>query len=278
MEKETKLPYTKVMIDSKVLRKSVENIIILPEDYSTGREYPVLYLLLGAGNPLDSWVTLTSICEYAMKFDMIIATPCNGWQNRQSWYVDSPVLEHSAYETYVTGEFIEYMDSNYSTIKGKYGRAISGISMGGHGAFTLAAKHTDLYCSMSSFMGCMDLETWRGQGSWLYDSIAGALGEYKTNSALWKSNSAINLVHKFQGTDLKLKIICGNEDLVENGWGSYPDNERLHQELDRVGVRHEYTIFSGGHSYEEIDRFLPEVLLFHYNSFKTKEIFQNGPV
>lgn len=264
--KTNRLPFQRIWIYSKVLDRDVENIIILPEKYDTNRKYPVLYLLAGAGNPVDSWVTLTKLSMYAVEYDMIIATPNNGWRNNQSWYVDSHIVKNSSYETYLTDEFIEYMDSNYSVMSSRSGRAISGISMGGHGALTLAAKHTALYGSVSSFMGIMNLESWKLKGTWLNESITDVLGPYESNRELWNKNSAVNLIENFRGA--KIKFCCGTRDTIEYGWGALPDNEVLHEKLSCLNIEHEYFSFPGGHGYADIDVFLKEYLLFHFNNFK----------
>jgi enterochelin esterase-like enzyme len=56
------LPSYRVMVDSKVLNRKVENIVLLPDNYEESRKYPVLYLLAGADNPVDMWITDTMGC------------------------------------------------------------------------------------------------------------------------------------------------------------------------------------------------------------------------
>ena len=51
-------------------------------------------------------------------------------------------------ETYVTQELIALVDAEFPTTKT---RSISGHSMGGHGALTLALRHPDLFKSVSAF-------------------------------------------------------------------------------------------------------------------------------
>jgi len=268
MENEKKeLTYHRVWVDSKILHRKVENIVMLPANYDKNKRYPVLFMLVGADNSVDSWFTNTKITSYAAEYDMIIATPNNGWQNGMSWYVDSTVLEDSMYETYVIKEFMDFMNSSYSCIDDRKCRAISGISMGGHGAFSLAAKYPDLFSSVSAFMGIMDLETWSRKGTWLHESIKGVLGEYENNSLAWRTNSVINLIERFNKKDMRIKFSCGTKDTVENGWGALQDNERLHLKLNELGIEHEYFTFPEGHSYGAIDCYLRDYLDFHYKSF-----------
>ena len=54
---------------------------------------------------------------------------------KNSWYWDSPKNQAYRYETFVASELVKYTDKNYATIPEKKGRAITGLSMGGHGAF-----------------------------------------------------------------------------------------------------------------------------------------------
>ncbi len=49
------------------------------------------------------------------------------------------------YETYVSKELIAAIDAKYPTIADNKGRAITGLSMGGHGAFYLAFRHQDVW-------------------------------------------------------------------------------------------------------------------------------------
>ena len=67
------------------------------------------------------------------------------------FYVDAtqaPWAPHFRMETYVTQELIGLIDANFPTTKT---RSISGHSMGGHGALTLALRHPDLFRSVSAF-------------------------------------------------------------------------------------------------------------------------------
>ena len=67
------------------------------------------------------------------------------------FYVDAtqdPWAPHFRMETYVTDELIALIDAEFPTTGV---RSISGHSMGGHGALTLALRHPDLFRSVSAF-------------------------------------------------------------------------------------------------------------------------------
>lgn len=52
---------------------------------------------------------------------------------------------------------IQKVDKTYKTISNKSGRVITGLSMGGHGALYLSAKHPDLFCLAGSMSGALDM-------------------------------------------------------------------------------------------------------------------------
>src|SRR5438128_1855963 len=64
----------------------------------------------------------------------------------------------AAWETYHMRELIPWIDSHYPTVADRSGRAIAGLSMGGFGAMTYAAKHPDLFAAAGSFSGAVDTD------------------------------------------------------------------------------------------------------------------------
>ena len=69
---------------------------------------------------------------------------------KDSWYWDSPKNPAYRYETFVSSELVNYIDRNYKTIADRKGRAITGLSMGGHGAMWLGIRHKDVFGAAGS--------------------------------------------------------------------------------------------------------------------------------
>ena len=68
------------------------------------------------------------------------------------FYVDATQdlwAAHFQMETYVTGELLETVVAEFPIARQKIG--VSGHSMGGHGALTLALRHPDIFRSVSAF-------------------------------------------------------------------------------------------------------------------------------
>ena len=130
-----------VVIDSAALGNRTDVNILLPDGYaSSGRRYPVLYLLHPSGGTYRDWATQTDIVRYARHLPLIIVMS----DGDEGWYVDA-VGRGPHWETYHVHELIQYVDNHFRTIAARSGRAVAGASMGGQGAFAYAARHPDTY-------------------------------------------------------------------------------------------------------------------------------------
>jgi len=69
-----------------------------------------------------------------------------------SYYYDIPVLDSVRYETYFIKELIPFRDKNYRTINDRKSRAITGLSLGGHGSLMLSSKHPELFIAAGSMI------------------------------------------------------------------------------------------------------------------------------
>ena len=133
--------------------------VVLPNSYTKSKmKYPVMYLLHGAYGHFDSWLSKTPnknlIHQLADQYNMIIVMPEG---ETFSFYLDSPVSKGSQFETHITKEVISKIDNTYRTINDRKGRVITGLSMGGHGALYLSAKHPELFCAAGSMSGAVDM-------------------------------------------------------------------------------------------------------------------------
>src|ERR1035437_3058210 len=86
------ITFSRVQVDtisvfSTKMRKEVKNVVILPENYSTKRHYPVVYLLHGHSDNYAKWVkTVPAIKNLSTEHQCIIVCPDGGYS---SWYFDS---------------------------------------------------------------------------------------------------------------------------------------------------------------------------------------------
>lgn len=225
---------------SNAMHKNIKAVVVKPDDYSADKKFATVYLLHGYSGNYADWIkndpdktTIQQLCD---KYDVLIVC-ADG--NFSSWYFDSPVDPAWKYETYVSSELVNYVDTHYSTIKDRKARAITGLSMGGHGALFLAFRHQDVFGACGSMSGGVDLRPF--PDNW---DIAKRLGTYKEQPDRWAAYSVINLVGLLKPNGLAITFDCGNSDFF------YEVNKNLHDKLLAAKIPHDFTVRPGGHSWE----------------------------
>lgn len=133
--------------------------IYLPPSYDDStRSFPVVYFLPGFGCPIqyftlwrvfqgfDLHQSLDSLISSGVTKEMIVVMP-NGLNFMGgSFYTNSPVTGY--WEDFIVHDLVGYIDSLYRTIRRSEARGITGYSMGGSGALSLAVKHPDIFGSV----------------------------------------------------------------------------------------------------------------------------------
>ena len=133
--------------------------IYLPADYKTsGRKYPVLYLLHGMGGDHNDWSNYGSLnlstrnaINDGQVGQLIIVMP----KAYSSFYVDDFDKEHQ-YESFFLKELMPHIESTYPVLTGKKNTAIAGLSMGGYGASYYAFNYPEKFCLCYSMSGAVE--------------------------------------------------------------------------------------------------------------------------
>lgn len=246
-----------VSFRSTALDRETTYIAVLPEPLVPGKRYPVLFLLHGAYGGYRDWTGNTSLTEI-LRYPMIVVTPDGG---QFGWYLDSRITPGSNYETLITRDLIADVDSRFPTKSDRSGRGIAGLSMGGHGALSLAAKHPALFTSASSLSGILHLqahpEDWQ---------LPGRLGRLPEAKAEWARHSVLDLADRFTTANVALLFDTGTSDSA----AALPDNRLVHRRLQELGVPHIYSEHPGNHDWTYWREHLPRHLDFHAEAFGLK--------
>ena len=242
---------------SELMRKDIPVSIITPDNYTKDQAYPVVYLLHGYSGNYTSWANKSfAIAQYADLYNAIFVIPDGGFS---SWYFDSPVDPSCRYETFICKELIRHIDSNYSTIPSPKGRAITGLSMGGHGALFLAFRHQDVFGAAGSMSGGVDIRPF--PKNWDLSNVLGDYAEYPEN---WDQHTVINQVHLLTDNSLAIIIDCGTSDFF------YKVNCALHEKLLYNNISHDFISRPGTHN-EEYWRNAVKYQLLFFNEFFSKK-------
>ena len=152
---------------------------------------------------------------------------------------------------------MKYTDKNYATIPEKKGRAITGLSMGGHGALWLAIRHKDIFGAGGSTSGGVDIRPF--PKNW---EMSRQLGDYEADSALWDQHTVITQIDKITDGDLALIIDCGEKDFF------LEVNKALHKALLEKNISHDFITRPGAHNGQYWNNSIDYQILFFDKFFK----------
>lgn len=211
-------------------------LVITPEAAASDHaaKFPTVYLLNGFSGNHTSWTSLQPrLYGLADSLGMVMVMP----DGRDSWYFDSPVDSTMQMESFFTRQLVPYIDANFPTLPQADKRAITGLSMGGHGAMYLAMRHPDIWGNAGSTSGGVDIipfpDNWK---------IKLRLGDYNQNPQRWAENSVIGQVPRLQPGQLNIIFDCGTDDFFAEV------NDRLHQALRVAKIPHDYISRPGRHT------------------------------
>lgn len=153
-----------VSVRSAALGRPVDVRLLLPADYARSRsDYPVLYLFHGTSGRASDWVRTGDAEKATAGLPLIVVMPDAGFDGNgggwfTDWYDAHTKLGPSKWETFHVRQLIPWVDDNLRTIAQRAGRAVAGLSQGGFGSMTYAARHPDMFVSAASFSGAPEID------------------------------------------------------------------------------------------------------------------------
>ena len=224
-------------IYSNKMKKQIKCVVIKPKSYGTENViFPVVYLLHGYSGSYDNWIKkVPALVSYATSMNVIIVCPDGGFS---SWYFDSPIDSTYQYETFISTELVNYIDVNYRTIKNANARALTGLSMGGHGGIYVGLQYPQIFGAIGSMSGALDASLIK-KG---YE-VEKRLGDTTIFAQNWKTHSTFTMVDTIKPTNQKIIVDCGTEDFVLSF------NEELHKRFMKRKIKHDYILRPGKHDW-----------------------------
>ena len=257
-------------VATRCLPEPARVLVLLPPSYESepSRRFPVLYFLhdgfgdvrtlesSGVAAKIHAAMAAGSLPEF-----LIVAPGGPG-----SWFSDSHDGIHR-YEEFLTGDLIAETEKRYRVIPGKKARGITGISMGGYGAFKLALKHPDLYGAVSSLSGALipiewdDVARYNAFARWTLKRVFGSRRDDNSLAAndIW----VILRGAHFEAPPFAAHLRAGTEDVYElNGvaaqFGSF---------LTEHGIPASVILEPGGHDWTYWRRAMPPLVEWHGRMF-----------
>ncbi len=230
--------------------------IYTPAGYETsGKRYPVLYLLHGMGGDEEAWITLGRAAQImdnliaAGKAEEMIVVMTNGnadqqaapGESKEGLYKPTTQLPRTMEGSFERSfrDVISFVDANYRTVAAKQGRAIAGLSMGGFHSMHISRIYPDTFDYVGLFSAAIMPDKQRAAGVEMYANIPETLAKQRDNG-------------------LKLYwIACGNSDFL---WQANLDYRNM---LDSMNFPYTFRESDGGHIWRNwriyLSEFVPQL-------------------
>ncbi|GAB2806936.1 alpha/beta hydrolase family protein [Actinocorallia aurea] len=194
---------------------------------NAARTWPVLYVYGGGGEGGDyqGWDVMTDLKDYAAAWDVLVVMPEGGVSAGFTDWLRPKGGGVVNWETWHTSEVIQIIERNY---RGGTDRAVMGISSGGQGAVTYAARHKGLFKYAASFSGILHM-TKPGIPTMMeladMTSSTGATADQKwgdpvANRANWLAHDPYYLASNLRGVGLYLTTgTTGRPGPLDATWG-----------------------------------------------------------
>ena len=253
---------------SETLKCDMRFAVFLPPQASDTHKVPVLYWLSGLTCTDENFMQKAGAFRVAAELGMAIVAPDTSPRGEDvaddekgaydlglgaGFYLNAtqePWKKHYQMYDYIVRELPALIEDVFPVTDQ---RAISGHSMGGHGALSIAIKNQDRYSSVSAFSPiCNPTQT-----PWGQKAFKSYLGD---NRESWNEYDTCELL---KNNEMKLPILVdqgGSDDFLEKELK--PDH--LKTVVDSQNVKAEIRLHDGyDHSYYFISSFIEDHLRFH---------------
>ncbi len=236
--------------------------LLLPDgfDESTAVAWPTLYLLHGAEDDYRSWTRETDVAAIEELRNVLVVMPDAG---RWGWYSDWSNRGDGgqpAWETFHTEELPRLLERDWGASPN---RVVAGLSMGGFGALSYAARHPGFYNAAAAYSGVVDTV-----GS-DFESDLLLWGDKVADAETWEAHNPLSQAEALAGTPLYISYGDGDPGPLDpdgaaadglEGWLA-SQNDALVARLQELGIPATVDAYGDGtHSWPYWERGLHDSL------------------
>lgn len=246
-----------LVVQSTNMQRDVEVLLIKPTK-PIEQNTPIVFLLHGYGGNHLQWLDIKpQLPQLADHLNVVFVCP-NAYN---SWYWDSPKLKNSQYESFFISELIPFLAINEDLVCKPEQTAITGLSMGGHGALWYASRYPHIFGAVGSMSGGVDLSEFAH--NW---NLEEHLDSFTNNVQIWNKHTVAAQLSDLLKSDQAIIIDCGVDDFF------YSVNVKLHEELLSNKRAHDFIIRPGAHNRAYWNNAIDYQLLFFWNYFHQKRL------
>jgi len=246
---------------SAALGREVRYVVDVPPSYeaAAGRRYPVVYALHGLFEGPGFWegrglaAILAELRAKGLPEFLVVAV-----DGGNSFFVNA---KGGRYQDLVEQDLLAHVEATYRVARGRAGRALLGISMGGYGALNIAFKDPALVAAVATHSAMLleqvpsaDQGARRGQMAAFFNVFGDPI-----DLELWRANDPLARARSLDPKAAPaLYLDCGAEDR----YGLANGHRGLHKLLEDRGVPHTFELPPGDHGYEFVRARIEKSLRF----------------
>lgn len=212
-------------VESPWQAKTTQLRVLLPDSINQIRRYPVVYVLpVEAGRESKYGDGLTEVrrCNLHSKHGLICVAPTFA---HLPWYADHPADKKIQQESYFVKQIVPYIDRTYPTADTREGRWLLGFSKSGWGAWSLIARHPDLFGRAAAWDAPLNMQRFDLYG-------AGAIFGTQEHFETYRLLPALKNCQTLKTSAARL-VLTGYDNFREH-------HETAHQQLDESKLPHVY--------------------------------------
>lgn len=255
---------------SKTLNCEMKFAIYLPP-MEEAQKYPVLYWLSGLTCNEQNFITKSGAQQFAAQHGIILVVPDTSPRGENvaddsaydlgqgaGFYLNatqSPWKTHYNMYDYIVDELPTLIETHFPVT---HQRAISGHSMGGHGALTIALRNSARYRSVSAFSPIVAPSV----VPWGKKAFSAYLGDDTTQ---WQQYDAVALINQAES----VLPMCVDVGLDDPFYQEQLKPELFAQACDTKQFPYQLSLHQGyDHSYYFVASFIGEHIAFHAKHLK----------
>jgi S-formylglutathione hydrolase FrmB len=199
-------------VRSPALGRTAMVRLLTPDGWSArreGRRWPVLYLLHGCCDTYDSWTRDTRIEDMRALRRVLVVMPEAGDVGFYSDWRNGGRGGPPAWETFHLVELRGLLERSYGA---GTPRAVAGLSMGGLGAMSYAARHRGMFAAAASYSGLLhplvDARYMLGLFSAETSDPLAIWGDPEADRQTWAAHDPTELAARLHG--IRLFVSSGN--------------------------------------------------------------------
>lgn len=246
---------------SAALGREVRYVVDVPPSYDAapGRRYPVVFALHGLFEGPGFWegrglaAILAELRAKGLPEFLVVAV-----DGGNSFFVNA---KGGRYQDLLEQDLLAHVEATYRVARGRAGRALLGISMGGYGALNIAFKDPALVAAVATHSAMLleqvpsaDQGARRGQMAAFFNVFGDPI-----DLELWRANDPLARARSLDPKAAPaLYLDCGAEDR----YGLANGHRDLHKLLEDRGVPHTFELPPGDHGYEFVRARIEKSLRF----------------